>query len=359
MADSDDPKDTTSADAIVVVDDPVTQTPPMVEKVVVQRRNGVPAVIGGIVAATLGFGAAQVVPNGWPLASNDALVADVASLKADIATLQGQIAAVPQPDVTLADRLAALEATPAVDLLPLTDRITALEAQPASIATVAGSGMNVATAVLTAQANDIAALQVAVAALQAGGTISPDVEAKLAEAEARASALAAQTEADATALRLRSALDRLEIALESGAPYATALDDLGDAPVPAVLADNAATGLPTLATLQAGFPEAARAALEASLRVSGGETWSARAAAFLRNQTGARSLTPRQGSDPDAVLSRAEAALAAGDVPLTLTEIAALPAEGQAALADWVALTSTYQTAQQAVADLRAALNVE
>lgn len=359
MADTDDPKDTTIADAIVGGEGPVTPLPPMVEKVVVQRRNGVPAVIGGIIAAVLGFGAAQIVPNGWPLASNTTIAADVASLKADFATLQAQIAAVPQPDATLADRLAAVEAAPDVDLTPLTDRVAALEAQPASIATPSGGGVNVATAVLSAQADDIASLQADVAVLKAGGTISPDMEAKLAEAEARATALAAQTEADAAALRLRSALDRLEIALESGAPYATALADLGDAPVPAVLADNAANGLPTLGTLQAGFPDAARAALEASVRVSGGETWTERATAFLRNQTGARSLTPREGTDPDAVLSRAEAALAAGDVPLTLTEIAALPAEGQTALADWMALTNTYLSAQQAVADLRTALNLE
>jgi len=46
-------------------------------------------------------------------------------------------------------------------------------------------------------------------------------------------------------------------------------------------------------------------------------------------------LTPREGDDPDAVLSRAEAALRDGRVDETLALIATLPAEGQAAMMDW------------------------
>lgn len=358
MADTDDPKDTIAADvveAIVVPDDPA----PLIAQTVVQRRNGVPAFLGGAVAAVLGFGVAQVVPDGWPLQSTDAIVAEVAALKADLATLQGKLAEMPKPDFTLSDRIAALESQPTPDVMPLADRIAALEAQPTPIAADTGGGINVATSVLTAQAKDIAALQSDMAALKAGGTLSPDIEAKLAEAEARAAAIAAQTEADAIAARQRNALDRLAIALETGAPYATAIADLGDAAIPAVLADNATNGLPALPTLQASFPDAARAALDASLRVSAGETWTDRAAAFLRSQTGARSLTPREGSDPDAVLSRAEAAVADGRVADAITETAALPAEGQAALATWLEQATLYLTAQQAVADLRTALKVE
>jgi hypothetical protein len=358
MTDEDASKDTVTAEAveaIIVPDDPAPQPAP----VVVQRRNGVPALLGGALAAVLGFGAAQFVPNGWPLQSTAAIVTDVAALKTEIASLKDQIATASVPDAALADRVAALESTPTPDITPLADRITALEAQPTPLATETGGGINVATSVLTAQAKDIAALQDDVAVLKAGGATSPDIEAKLAEAEARATAIAAQTEADAMAARQRNALDRLDIALESGAPYATALTDLGDASIPAVLSDSAAVGLPSLPTLQASFPDAARAALDASLRVSADETWTERAASFLRSQTGARSLTPREGTDPDAVLSRAEAGVAEGRVADALVETKGLPVEGQAALADWVAQANTYLAAQQAVADLRTTLNVE
>jgi hypothetical protein len=50
---------------------------------------------------------------------------------------------------------------------------------------------------------------------------------------------------------------------------------------------------------------------------------------------GVRALTPREGNDPDAILSRAEAALTAGDVAQALAEIATLPAVAQDALAAW------------------------
>ena len=81
------------------------------------------------------------------------------------------------------------------------------------------------------------------------------------------------------------------------------------------------------------FPTAARAGLEAALRADMGSSWTERATNFLRAQTGARSLDPREGDDPDAILSRAEAAVSAGDLATALTEIAALPEPAQTAMA--------------------------
>jgi hypothetical protein len=154
------------------------------------------------------------------------------------------------------------------------------------------------------------------------------------EAEAQANRLKAEAEALANDTKMRAALGRVQAALDSGAPYASALQDLGTE-VPAVLQDAAASGLPTLASLQDSFPDAARLALEAALKENTGESWADRVATFLRSQTGARSLAPREGSDPDAILSRAEAALAAGQVALALTEVAALPDVAQSAMKVW------------------------
>ena len=50
--------------------------------------------------------------------------------------------------------------------------------------------------------------------------------------------------------------------------------------------------------------------------------------AFLQNQLGGRSVVPREGDDPDAVLSRVGAAVEAGDLSTALTEIESLP-EGE------------------------------
>ncbi len=125
--------------------------------------------------------------------------------------------------------------------------------------------------------------------------------------------------------------------------------------MPPALAEQG-QGVPTLEALRAAFAPAARAALAASLKqTAGGSLWD-RSLAFLRTQSGARSLTPREGADPDAVLSRAEAALAAGDPGASIAAIAALPTDGQARMAEWVALAKRRIAATAAAAALAAEL---
>lgn len=152
----------------------------------------------------------------------------------------------------------------------------------------------------------------------------------LAEAEAASGAAS-------DAARRAAALAALAPALANGAPFAQAAEAAGKAGIalPPELAAFAQGGLPSLAALQADFPQAARAALRDSLAVAPGAGWGERSLSFLRRLTGARSTEARPGDDPDAVLSRAEAALAAGDLPGALAELDALPPAGAAALADW------------------------
>ena len=126
------------------------------------------------------------------------------------------------------------------------------------------------------------------------------------------------------------------------------------AEVPEALAALAETGVPTRAALAESFPEAARAALAAA-RAEAGE--GASVSAFLRSQLGMRSLTPRAGDDPDAVLSRAEAALAEGRLSDALAEIEALPETARAAMADWAAQARSRADALVAAEALSAAMN--
>jgi len=74
---------------------------------------------------------------------------------------------------------------------------------------------------------------------------------------------------------------------------------------------------------------------------------------FLRSQTGARSLAPRDGDDTDAVLSRAEAALRQGDLATTLTELDALTGDPAAAMAAWRAQAETRMAALAALTVLQ------
>ncbi|GLS86215.1 hypothetical protein GCM10010873_11890 [Cypionkella aquatica] len=296
-------------------------------------------ILGGVIAAAAGFGAAQYVPGGWPLQDTSALQTALTAQQAETESLKAQLAALAAkptdgPDAGLDSRIAALEAAPASDLAPLQQQISALDQRLAAIEAMPASGSAPSAAALAAQ--------------------KAAADAVLKQAEDTAAQIKADAEATAKAAEAHAALGRVQAALDSGSAYGSALPALGE--VPAVLTENAETGVPTVAALQDAFPAAARAALEAALRANMGESWSDRAANFLRTQTGARSLTPREGSDPDAVLSRAEAALAAGDIAAALTEIAALPPEAQTALAEWQAMAQKRQAAVAAVAGLAAAM---
>ncbi len=237
------------------------------------------------------------------------------ALKAELQRLAAREA----PDATLAGRIDGLEqaiasAAPA-DTAEMTARLAELEGRLAAIEAMPTDGSGASPAALAALQAEVAAMKGTGAALGQDLTkLAADAEARLAEAEAQAAAMKAEAEEIARKATAAAALGRLQAALESGGPFAAALTDLGTVEVPAVLRDGAETGLPTLASLTASFPDAARAALDAALRANMGESWSERVGTFLRNQTGARSLTPREGTDPDAVLSRAEAALVAGDL---------------------------------------------
>lgn len=316
--------------------------------------------IGGVLAAGAGFGLAQIVPQGWPLAGTATLEAQLAAQSQELAALKaelGRLAGAPAPDAALADRVAALESAPAAapDLSPLEARIGAVESRLSAIEAMPADGSAASPAAL-------AALQAEIESLKTGGGVAAATEAvakaaeeRLQAAEARAAALQAETEAMVAKARARTALGQLVAAMDSGTPYAALLPDLGEVPEP--LAAQAATGIPTLPSLRDSFPEAARRALEASLQADMGATWAERIGSFLQAQTGARSLTPREGADPDAVLSRAEAALAQGDLAAALTELEALPEAGKTAMQPWRAKAEARQAAIAALAGVTARID--
>jgi hypothetical protein len=326
------------------------------------RRRGafVGGILGGVAAAVLGFGAAKIYPDGWPLRGTSDLQTQLAAQSQEIAALKAEVTQLsntaPVPDASLIDRIAALEGKSAepVDLAPLADRLAALETRLAAIESLPADGSGASPAA-------IAALQADVQALKAGGNtaglegLAAETEARLKAATDRAMAMQTETEAVLAKARARTALGQLTAAMDSGAPYAGLLSDLGD--VPAALADHAASGVTTMPQLRAEFPDAARMALEAALAADMGASWSERIGSFLRTQTGARSLVPREGSDPDAVLSRAAAALDAGDLALALTEIATLPDAGKVPMQAWQAKAEARQAALAAMPDLVARID--
>lgn len=200
-------------------------------------------------------------------------------------------------------------------------------------------------------------------AAPAGEAVSSDELQKLREEMDRLLAEAAQKDDQArTAARdtlRRAALTRVRTALDNGSPFAEALDDLANTgqEIPSDLQAIANAGAPTLAALQTSFPDAARRALDAARRADPDAHAGSGVLGFLNAQLGVRSLEPREGTDPDAILSRAEAALRDGQLAATLEELATLPDPAQAEIAGWVDQAQTRLTATQAADTLGAQLN--
>ena len=316
------------------------------------------SVLGGIIAAAIGFGAAMMFfPQGWKPQDNSALTelqntvaaqgtameAATAETQANIADTQASIAATQE---ALEGEIAALSETDTA----LTAGIDGLNTRLDELTQGDGSTKlpDDVQILLNAQKEEISQLQATVAGM------AEDAKAQM-EAAAAQQETAEQAEAR---VKARGAAQEIRLALLSGEPFAEALDVVAPAvEVPAALAAVAADGAPTSAEVSGAFPAAARAALSQAVREEAGDDTQSRLKLFFQDQLNARSLSPQEGDSADAVLSRAEAAVKAEDYQTALNEIDALPETAQAALADWRAQAEARLGAVDAFTAVTDALN--
>jgi hypothetical protein len=376
-----DPPESARAEAETVRN---SETPPLPPP----RRRGAASLVaallfGGVLAALAGVAAARFLfPDGWPgqgdtaatlaelRADGEAQMARIAEMEAAIAALDDRIAALPDPVAAVEDVRANLSgqidaaagsaSEAAARLEPLEQGLSTLESRVTELAQrPVPEALDTASldAELAAFRQELsAAVEAArdeiVRAQEEAAAIAAEAEAEAAAREQTAAeeaeALRAEAEAAAATAAREAAISRVRAAIENGEPFAEDLAALDGMNVPAALSAAAEEGVPSLAALVEGYPPAARAALDASIRATMGEGALDRVSAFLRVQTGARSLEPRPGDDPDAVLSRAEAALRAGELESALSELAALPDAGQAAMAGWMDAARTRHEAVEA-----------
>ena len=286
--------------------------------------------LGGALAALGGFALSHY--NVFGLVPPPTPPADLAPLAQADQDQAAALAALRSEVGTVASRLAALEGAPASQ--PDSARLDDLDQRLAAIESLPQDG-DAGTAALAAR---LARLEQQLSA-QPPAADQAEVDAalaRLAEAEAKASRRADEATAAAEAAAHKARFDQLREAVTSGASFEAELAALNDPDLAASLSPHAA-GIGTLAALQADFPEAARQALQLARANAPDTGWGARLTDFLAAQTGARSLTPREGDDPDAVLSRAEFALSEGRLADALAEVKTLPEPIRAPLADWSA----------------------
>lgn len=347
-----------------------------------RRRGGfLPLMLGGIVAAGVGAGAVlYVLPSGWK--SDAATSATLGSLSERVdaqAKALAALPATPQP-TDLGVKVDALDARitqveeaatrNAGDMnaavASLKDSVAGLEAQLTRLEQTPSTGSAASDAAIASFQAELAALKDQIAAQKAladaaQGDIAKaaqDAAARIKEAEVQAAKLRAEADGAAQRAAAKTAIARLSAAIDAGAPLSPAIDELTAAgvTVPANVTGVAA-GVASNGALRDGFTIAARDALTVSIKATAPDTWTGRVGAFLRAETGARSLAPREGGDPDAILSRAEADVAAGDLTKALGELDALPDAGKARMAEWVAMAKQRIELQQSVSALAATLN--
>ncbi len=354
-SDVDLPDGTTDPDADEIPDEAAPEEPaediteaPSPEVAETHTRNGFFGVfVGGVVAAGLGFGLSQYIgPIGTQ--QNDALDAIEATLKmqsSELKSLRSTLTATSADSTTqdelakLSQSLSALSARNETLDATVSDfdaRITTMERRPMS--------EGASPEAIAAYERELEALKAEVTA-QRQEAVSMEQNAQLTANQALA----------------RAAMTRVLSAMDSGAPYRSALLDMTrstgvEAPGP--LDARADSGVTPMLSLQDSFPEVARAALALARKGEVAESGNS-ITNFLKTQLGARSVTPQSGTTADAVLSRAESALRAGRLTDTLAEIDALPEDVQAVMADWIAAAQARRSAVSAADALMQTLNTQ
>lgn len=314
-----------------------------------QGSGGIAMFLGGVAAAVLGYGVAGYSSQAvWPFSTGDqaafeaetqtvltAQADQISGVEARLATLENREP--PAPDLSgIQQQLNVVKAANdavAVRLDDFAARIEQLERQPLES---------------TASQEAIAAYDRALADLRA------EIETQRAEvAQMAAEAVAAEENAEdqAQLAASRAALAEVVAALDAGGAYTAPLTLLvaNGVDVPVALRDPSERGVPTLAELREAFPDAARDALRVARNAdTDGAEGLGRVSTFFANQLGARSVVAKEGEDADAVLSRAEAALRAGDLGAAMSELSVLPDIAQEPLAQWRAQAEIRRAAQTA-----------
>lgn len=357
-----------------------TTTAPIPERVVekvIERKGGFwPMAFGGIVAAGLGFGAS------WYLAQDDTFEtetrATLDSHGSALDDLETRTAALAEQDTATAARLdelaAGLETTQGTlasaqaDLSALGERLDGVDQGFETRITEIDSRLtelikrpvadNVSREAIKAYEDELERLRGSMEEQRKAieETIAAE-KAKIEKIAEEATQIEERALEESRLAAARSAMTRVLSALDTGDAFEAALAELAenvDDPLE-VLRSVAAEGVVTQAALRERFPDASRDALRA-VRDGASEDGGG-IGGVIEKMFEVRSVEPREGEDADAVLSRAEAAVRAGDIRAALAEIEALPEVAKAVLSDWVTDAETRISALEEAQAVAARLN--
>lgn len=322
-------------------------------------------VVGGVIATGLGilWHASGIVP------TRSETLAGAAGIKADSAAVAVG---------ALETRIAALEArpaTPTAEIQALSQRVAAIESRPPAVGTpTLPAGLDARIAAVEAAAEQ--ARTAAGEAREAAGTSRADAGVAIASADKRIAELTASvaalsarlndlaaTQAAATTAESDAkiaAIDLIRTAAQGGAPFPNEVQMLAalgaDEAEIAALKPLADKGVPSTADLQWAFSGVANAILAATTGPAAAADGSlvGRLADYGRGLVSIRPTAVMTGNTPEAVVSRMQAAVDAGNLAGALTERDTLPEAGKAASATWAAAVLDRITLDGLIATLTA-----
>ncbi|MEL6582470.1 MAG: hypothetical protein AAFQ36_01440 [Pseudomonadota bacterium] len=286
--------------------------------------------------------------------------ARAAALRGEVNNLTDQVTATDSGAIEA--RLAETETSLAgisAQLAELSGALTGLAGETADLPELTNTALEALTAEITglrAELSDLAARQGELS--QRIDLVAANADRRVAEAEEQMAATEAAAAANVTAAAARAELNALRAALESGGPYAAALQPVGlMTDIPPALATPATTGLATQAELESTFPDLAHAAIRADILSSAGDSTLARAAAEVRARAAGRLIVETPGEGTDATLSRVEARLKERDLETALREASFLGDAAQAELSSWLDAVTLRAAALEAFAAVESALS--
>lgn len=329
--DADAPLDDAPAQDDALTTEPTPLAP--VEQTVVRKGGTGSMLLGGVLAAGLGYGVNEYTRPGVDL---DPTEAKITAQAEQIAQLQERLIALSEgPDLSGieqavangSDQIAALASKTAqteTALTGLAERVTSVELR--------GQNGDADATAIAAYARELNELRDQVT------TAAQGTQERIAKLEADADAARTAVDDARSLAEARSALSQVETALAEGGGFADAIAPLSQlVDVPEALRSVADGGVVTLRALQSDLPGVARGALTAA-RDAGedGDTSGGSFGSFLRNQLNVRSTTAQDGDSANAVLSRVEDAVKRGDLQTALTEADTLPASARGAMQGWL-----------------------
>ena len=278
----------------------------------------------------------------------------------------------------LSDQVAAADST-AIEsrLWALESRVEGLIAEFASLTESLGNVESQGGTISADMAASIAAYRTRIDAMQAEidnlvthqgefaqtlDQLNAKVDGQLETARAEVVEVTQDRRGEETLAQINAAVQSIDAALISGAPFVDALaaiSSASDVDIPDPLPVIAQTGVLTLDDLQQEFVPAAHEAIRISISAEAEEGGAlASIGAFMRAQVATRSLTEQEGDSVDAILSRVEGALHREDLAGAIATAKTLPDPAQAAMQGWMDHAQQRLDALAAVDSLVTALNL-